>query len=161
MRITVKALGDHTGRIAEIPRGTRVVAEGPFGVFTAETRRRDKTLLIGGGIGITPIRALIEELDGDVVALYRVVHDEEVVFREELETLAEERGVRVVLVVGDHLSEDGGRLLSTAHLRELVPDVAEREIYLCGPPAMTAAVEKSLRRARVPRRHVHIERFAL
>ena len=55
--------------------GTRVVAEGPLGVFTEERRRRDKTVLIAGGIGITPIRALLERMHGDAVVLYRVVSD--------------------------------------------------------------------------------------
>jgi Ferric reductase like transmembrane component/FAD-binding domain len=67
LRITVKALGDHSLRLAEVPVGTRVVAEGPFGVFTSAVRRRAKVLLIAGGIGITPVRALVEEMHGDVV----------------------------------------------------------------------------------------------
>ena len=74
-RITVKNLGDHSAKFGQIPIGTRVFAEGPFGVFTDESRTRDKTLLIAGGIGITPVRALLEQMDGDVVALYRVVSD--------------------------------------------------------------------------------------
>ena len=53
LRITIKGLGDHTARVAEIPLGTRVLAEGPFGVFTDERRHSDKAVLIAGGIGIT------------------------------------------------------------------------------------------------------------
>src|SRR5207237_2178944 len=53
-RITVKALGDHTSRFHEIAPGTRVVAEGPFGVFTAEPRRRAEALLMPGGMGGAP-----------------------------------------------------------------------------------------------------------
>ena len=141
--------------------GTRVVAEGPFGVFTDEVRRRDKALLIAGGIGITPIRSLLGEMRGDVAVLYRVVRDDEIVFRDELDALARDRGVAVTYVVGDHAAPGGERLLSPEHLRELVPDVAEREVFLCGPPAMTDAIEKSVRAAGVPRPYVHVERFAL
>ena len=157
LRITVKELGDFTSRIGEIRPGTRVVAEGPFGVFTAASRRRDRVVLIAGGIGITPIRALVEQFAGDAVVLYRAVRDEDVVLAEELDALDAD----VRYVVGDHTSEEGRRLLSPEHLRELVPDIADREIYLCGPPAMTAVVERSIRRVGVPRRHVHVERFAL
>jgi predicted ferric reductase len=161
LRITVKALGDFSSRIADVQPGTRVAAEGPFGVFTEAGRRRERALLIGGGIGITPIRALLEQMSGDVVAIYRVLSDADVIFRDELQELARRRGVRLLIVAGDHADPDGARLLSPEHLRELVPDIAEREVYVCGPPAMTDALERNVRHADVPRRFVHAERFAL
>ena len=160
-RITVKNLGDHTARFADIPVGTRVYAEGPFGVFTADSRNEDKALLIAGGIGITPVRALLEHMPGDVIALYRVVSAEDIVFSEELEQIARDRGARVDYVVGDHASPQGRDLLSPAHLRELVPDIADRDVYVCGPVGMIDSIIPNLRRAAVPRRHLHVERFAL
>jgi predicted ferric reductase len=161
LRITVKALGDHTARLAGVRPGTRVLAEGPFGVFTeAAKRRRDQVLLLAGGIGITPIRSLVEGMRGDVVLVYRVLRDEDLVLRSELDELAARDGFTVNYVVGDHVG-DGGRLLSPEHLRELVPDVSERDVFLCGPPAMTDALSRRLRAAGVPRRHIHLERFAL
>jgi predicted ferric reductase len=160
LRITVKALGDHSARLAGVRPGTRVLADGPFGVFTERVRRRDKVALIAGGIGITPVRALLESMRGDVVVLYRVVADSDVVFRDELDDLARTRGASLHYVVGDHRGE-GADLLSPLHLKTLVPDIDERDVYLCGPPAMTTALEASVRRARVPRRHIHTERFAL
>src|SRR2546425_3408310 len=161
LRITVKALGDFSGRLAEIAPGTRVAAEGPFGVFTPDARRRNKILLIAGGIGITPIRALMEDMSGDVVVIYRVVRDEDVIFRDELEELARRRGISLHFVVGNHATEDGARLLSPTHLQELVPDIAERQVYVCGPPAMTELLGRNVRRANVPPRFIHTEKFAL
>jgi predicted ferric reductase len=161
LRISVKAAGDHTSRMATIPFGTRVVAEGPYGAFTESERRRDKALLIAGGIGITPVRALVETMDGDLAVIYRVLHEDDIVFADELAQLADRRDLTVRYVVGDHLSAFGRDLLSTAHLRELVPDIADRDVFLCGPPAMVAAIEGSVRRAGVPRRCLHVERFAL
>jgi len=92
LRITVKALGGFSERLAGVRVGTRVLAEGLFGVFTADARRREQMLLIAGGIGITPIRALLEENQGDVVVVYRVVDSEELVLHE---------------VVGDHRTDEG------------------------------------------------------
>jgi predicted ferric reductase len=161
LRITVKGVGAYTRRLADVRPGTRVLAEGPFGTFTDAVRRRDKVLLIAGGIGITPVRTLLEEMDGDVVVLYRVVREEDVVFGDELDALTRERGATLEYVVGDHAAPGGDRLLSAEHLHELVPDVAEREVFLCGPPAMTQVIEKSVRAAGVPRQFVHVERFAL
>jgi predicted ferric reductase len=160
-RISAKAAGDHTARMGSIPVGTRVVAEGPFGSFTEAVRRREKVLLIAGGIGITPIRALAETIAGDVVLVHRVMAESDLVFVGELERLAEERSVAVHIVVGDHAHPEGAELLSPAHLRDLVPDLAERDVYLCGPPAMIAAIRRNLRHAGVSRRHLHVERFAL
>ena len=100
-------------------------------------------------------------MSGDVVVIYRVVQDEDVIFRDELEELARERGITLVFVVGDHATEDGARLLSPAHLEELVPDIAERQVYVCGPPAMTEVLERNVRRASVPPRFIHVEKFAL
>ena len=160
LRITVKGLGDHTARAGQIPVGTRVLAEGPFGVFTDERRHRDKAVLIAGGIGITPIRALLETMHGDVVVLYRALTDDDVIFRAELDALASSSGAVVHYVIGDHLGE-GRELLAPKHLLELVPDITERDVFLCGPPAMAAFILENVRMARVPRRQIHAERFAL
>ena len=161
LRITVKSLGDFTSRMRDLRPGTRVVAEGPFGTFTAAARRREKSLLVAGGIGITPVRALLEEIDGDVVVLYRVILDSDVVFREELESLVDERGIVLHILTGDHASDEGRDLLAPVHLRMLVPDIADREVYVCGPAAMASAIARNVRHAGVPARYLHIERFAL
>jgi predicted ferric reductase len=160
-RITVKNLGDHSAKFGEIPIGTRVFAEGPFGVFTDDSRTLDKALLIAGGIGITPVRALLEQMDGDLIALYRVVSDSDIVFSDELDEIAEKRGAKVNYVIGDHASSHGRDLLSPAHLKELVPDIAERDVFICGPVAMIDFIVPNLRSANVSRQHLHVERFAL
>lgn len=161
LRITVKASGDFTHKLADIRPGSMVVAEGPFGVFTDAVRRRDSVALIAGGIGITPIRALAEEMEGDLVVVYRALREEDVVFRMELDRLARERDIIVHFVIGHHAAPDGARILSPDHLRELIPDIVERDIYICGPPGMARFIERNVRAAKVPRRHIHIERFAL
>jgi predicted ferric reductase len=160
LRITVKALGDHSANLAVLKPGTRVLAEGPLGTFTAAARRSEKALLVAGGIGITPVRALLETMDGDLVVVYRALAESDFVLRGELDELAAERGATVLYVAGDHRAEGTG-LLSPSHLAELVPDVRERDVYLCGPTGMTAALEPVIRAAGVPRKHLHIERFAL
>ena len=161
LRITVKASGRYSERLASLAPGTFVIADGPFGRFTAEARARDRLALIAGGIGITPIRAMLDDLDGvDVAVLYRVLTDEDLIFRAELDRLAAERGVRVHYVVGDHRDNGFAHLLSAQHLAELVPDLRERDVYLCGPPGLVAVIRRSLRDAHVSPRHVHLEEFA-
>jgi ferredoxin-NADP reductase len=139
-----------------------VVAEGPFGHFTAGEQRRRAVALIAGGVGITPVRALLEELapGSDVVLLYRVVERRDGILLGELRDLAAARGAELHLISGDHRDPAGRQLLSPAHLRRLVPDIARRQVFLCGPPAMTDATEASLHAVGVPRRSLHTERFA-
>jgi predicted ferric reductase len=161
LRITVKGVGDFTRRIGEIAVGTRVIAEGPFGVFTDRARHRDRVLFIAGGIGITPIRAMLEEMSGHLTFIYRVIREEDLVFRAELERLARLRGITLFFVIGDHTQPETRDLLSPEHLHQLVPDLLEREVYLCGPPAMMRILEQNLRRANVSRKYLHSERFAL
>ncbi|HEY3921036.1 MAG TPA: ferredoxin reductase family protein [Gaiellaceae bacterium] len=160
-RITVKALGDHTGKFGQLKVGTRVLAEGPFGVFTADTRTRAKVLMIAGGIGITPVRALLEEFKGDVITIYRALTERDLVLSGEIDQLVARNGGKVDYVVGDHTTPEGARLLTPEHLRELVPDIDERDVYACGPPAMLAVIEQNLHKMHLDHSHVHIENFAI
>ena len=91
----------------------------------------------------------------------RTLAPQDIVFAQELEELQHRRGIAVHYVIGDHAAPDGHLLLSPEHLGELVPDLAEREVYLCGPPAMMRAVEQNARRAGIPAKYIHTERFAL
>jgi predicted ferric reductase len=160
LRITVKGLGDYTAALRAIPPGTRVIAEGPFGGFTAAARRRPRVALIAGGVGITPIRALLESMPGgpeDITVVYRALQDDDVILRAELDELAGRRGVEVHYVLGGH---DAGEPLSPERLTALMPDIATRDVYVCGPPAMVEATRATLGRSGVSRRHIVTERFA-
>lgn len=155
MRITVKALGDHTAALRRLRPGMRVLAEGPYGGFTADRRTRDDVLLIAGGIGIAPIRALLEDLPaGRAVVIYRARRPEDLVLRDEIDEIAARTGNRVIYLAGAPRSK-----LSAAGLSRQVPDVAQRDVYICGPAGMVQAVLGSLRRLRVPKRQIHIDPF--
>ncbi len=161
LRVTVKAVGDYTSRLPRVRPGTRVIAEGPFGSFTTAARRRDRVAMIAGGIGITPIRALLEEIQGKVVIIYRIIREEEAYLRHELDELAARKGAVIHYVVGDHRDPRNRHLMSEKHLRSLVPDLAQRDVYLCGPIPMMEAVEATIRTIGVPTRNIHTDRFAL
>jgi len=163
LRITVKGLGDFTARLRAIPPGTRVIAEGPFGAFTAAGRRRPRVALIAGGVGITPIRALLEDMPGDpgdIAVVYRASRADDVILRHELDEIAGRRGAEVFYVVGGRNGTGDPGPLSAEHLQRLVPDIASRDVYVCGSPAMTDATCASLRRSGVSRRQIYTERFA-
>jgi predicted ferric reductase len=164
LRLTVKDVGGFTHRLADIRPGTPVLAEGPFGRFGAMVRRRRRVTLIAGGIGITPLRALFEELPaapGELTLIYRVIDERDLVLRDELERIAHERQAALHFVIGDHRDPRCAHLLSSEHLRELVPDIADGDVYVCGPAQMMSTTEQSLRGAGVPASQIHSERFAL
>jgi ferredoxin-NADP reductase/DMSO/TMAO reductase YedYZ heme-binding membrane subunit len=162
MRITVKARGDHSGSLGHLKPGTRIIAEGPYGAFTpALTGRR--VLLIAGGVGITPIRAMFAALpkrmqaDG-ITLLYRASHARDVVFSRELDAIAADRRATLHYVIGSR-EELGFDPLDADHLQRAVPGLHRCEAYVCGPAGMTEAAVRSLATAGIPRRRIHRESF--
>jgi predicted ferric reductase len=162
LRITVKSLGDDTAQLQRLRPGVRVFAEGPYGTFTERLRTRRRVALIAGGIGITPLRALLESMPGapgDITLLYRAQTEGDVAFRKELRTLAERRGVEIRTLIGREIGNDRTDQLGVPQMRKLVPDIAERDVYLCGPPPMIEALRRRLASLQVPATRIHYERF--
>ncbi|MFG2129200.1 ferric reductase-like transmembrane domain-containing protein [Streptomyces sp. NPDC048751] len=159
MRITVKALGDHSAAVALLRPGTRVWAEGPYGSLTAQRRSAHRSLLIAGGVGVTPLRALFETLPGEVTLLYRARTAEDLALGGELEAIARWRGARVLYALN---GPDGRRpSLTAASLRAAVPDLPGHDVYLCGPHGFAREAYEALRGAGVPDRRIHHESFEL
>ena len=164
LRITIKALGDGTRRLQHVPVGTRIWVEGPYGVLTGARRRRRRVALVAGGIGIAPLRALLEALPGrpdELVLLYRARNSRHVVLQDELAALVARRGATVHYLVGRRGSpEMPADPLGPRALLGLVPDLIDRDVYVCGPIPMMDRVERTLLDLGVPRAQVHAERFA-
>ncbi|HEX5198690.1 MAG TPA: ferredoxin reductase family protein [Actinoplanes sp.] len=164
LRLTAKGIGVTSAGLRRLPIGTRVFAEGPYGAFTSGQRVTDKTLLIAGGIGVTPIRALLEDdrLPGDIVVLYRVPAQADAVLLGEMQNLSSVRGAKLHLLAGrTGAGTPPFQPFSPESLIALVPDIVERDVYVCGPAAMTDAVLRSLRALKVPSRQQHAETFRL
>ncbi|GAA3457780.1 ferredoxin reductase family protein [Dactylosporangium matsuzakiense] len=159
LRLTVKTVGDHTQRLRAMRPGTRIFVEGPWGDFTAARRIKQRALLIAAGSGIGPIRALLEELPPGAIVIYRASAVHDLHLRHELEQLSELRHAQLWFVVGDRRAPGPRRLFTPAGLRDLVPDVTERDVYLCGPDGLIQQSLAVLRRLRVPRRQVHLDPF--
>ena len=159
LRLTVKDVGDHSGALAQLRPGTRVAIEGPYGTFTPHERTRQKVLLIAGGIGVTAVRSLLEDLpaNSDPVVVIRASRKEEVVFRPEIAKLVEQRGGTLHEVIGSRRSTD----LDERRLRELVPGLGRRDVYVCGPEGFVTGMVDVLARAGVPEDAIHHEAFSL
>jgi predicted ferric reductase len=170
LQITAKDLGAGSGRLARLRPGTKVLIEGPYGRLTGEQRTRTKLTMLACGIGITPMRALLEELayaPGDATLVYRARSTPDLVFRKDLDDLAARRGVVVHYVTGPRRAGSsswrsaGTDSMSDAEaLLQLVPDLTAHDVFVCGPdPWMDAAVAATAG-AGVPAAQVHQERFS-
>jgi predicted ferric reductase len=159
LRLTVKAVGNHTEQLKWLDPGVRVWAQGPSGVFTADHRTRHRALLIAGGSGIAPIRALLEDLPRGTIVIYRASSPEDIVFREELNWLAEERNSLIYYVIGARTDPGPSRAMTTRGLRHIVPDISRRDVYLCGPEGLVTSSVQLLRRLHVPRKQIHLDPF--
>jgi ferredoxin-NADP reductase len=158
IRVTIKALGDQSNAVAHLRPGTRVVIEGPYGAFTHHRQSAGRVALIGAGVGITPLRALLEDLPIgiDVVVVMRASRTEDLVHREEVIALVEQRDGQVHEVIGPrHTVHFDARAL-----RHLVPDIQERDIYVCGPGGFSESIVAAAKKLGVPRDRIHHEVFA-
>ena len=166
LRFSIKNVGDFTGKLhAELKAGTPVIIDGPHGVFTAARMRTDKALLVAGGIGITPLRALAEQLAArkiDTVLVFSNKGRKDMAFEKELAGLEKTGAFRTVHVLSAEQDWPGekGRV-DAERLKRLVPDFAARDAFLCGPPPMMAALNAGLCALGLPKKQVHFELFSL
>lgn len=170
LRITVKALGDGSSAVSSLRPGTRAIVEGPFGRLHGGVRTRRLVTLIASGIGITPLRALMEALPyapGELTLVYRVADVESATFREELEMLALQRGADVVYVPGPRatsrrswLSASAATVSDADALLAIVPDLRDSDVFISGPVPWARMVQEAALDAGVPARNIHSERFA-
>ena len=158
LRITVKGLGDQSRAVAHLKPGTRVFIEGPYGAFTQHARSSESVALIGAGVGITPLRALLEDLPAsvDVTVLIRASTPEDIVHRDEVADLVRQRGGQFHEVIG---SRHRVRI-DAATLRRLIPDIAASDVYICGPKGFNELVIAATTRLGVHRDRIHQEAFS-
>jgi predicted ferric reductase len=157
LRFTVKGLGDSSRGLARLRPGTRVAFEGPYGAFTDHARLSDGVLLVAAGVGITPLRALLEDLPphADVVVIVRASTVPDLVHRQETAALVEHRNGRLHEMIGPRHKVR----LTARTLRHLVPDVVERDVYICGPEGFGTEVISAAAKLGVAVNQIHIEAF--
>lgn len=120
--------------------------------------------MIAAGIGITPLRALIEELRAKrdrLLLIYRARSWEDVVFKDELEQLVRDRRGAIHYIIGRRGAQLPVDPLSAQTIRRLVPDVESRDVFICGPAGMMERLDVILRSLGLSQEQIHFERFAL
>ncbi len=172
IRFTIGNRGDDTAQLQNIKPGTRVVLEGPFGVFSESKRSRQYVTLMAAGIGVAPIRALAESLaaePGDITVIYRVNDDSDAALLGELERICRDKGHDLKLIKGPRSKTNSflpEQAISEkpkpehARLIELAPQILDSDVYICGPAGWSRSVKSSLKKLGMDNDHIHLEEFA-
>ena len=157
IRVTIKAVGDQSRAVARLRPGTRIAIEGPYGAFTHSPRASKRVVLIGAGIGVTPLRALLEDLPDrvDVVVITRASTADDLVLRREIAEMVRQRGGRHHEITGPRQEVR----LDARALRGIVPDIAVRDWYICGPAGFANEIVAAAEQLGVAADQIHREAF--
>lgn len=166
LRITIRNLGAGSARLASLRPGTKVAIEGPYGVFSTAARSRERVVMIGAGIGITPLRALLESTPfspGQATVLLRGSSADELFLGDEILELCRKRGATLFHLTGARSADGRSTWLPASagatRLRDYVPDIADADVYVCGPSAWALQVLAEAKSTGVPEEQLHYERF--
>lgn len=167
IRVTVRASGAGTRRLAGLRPGTRVSFAGPYGVFTAATRTAPRLAIVAGGIGITPVRALLEDRDlgpGETTVILRATDRSHAFLWDETRALVRAQGGTVIEMLGGRAAGAPSWMsAAAAHgqatIHSLLPDLHASDLFVCGPAAWTRLVVHDARAAGLPDGRIHVENF--
>ena len=168
--VMVKEAGDYTDRISKLKKGDLAKIEGPYGTFLyGKKDYRDIPLvLIGGGIGVTPMISILDEMlatgnKQKIILLWAVNKKTEIFYQERYEELMKKYdNFSYHITLADEKTEEYGYgFIDHAFLEKsgafTIPNNAE--FYLCGPLPMMVSVEKILRSNNIPKKRIHAEKF--
>ena len=133
--------------------------EGPYGAFTRHAQRRPRALLIAGGIGVTALRSMLEDMPRNAapVVLLRASRAEDLVLRAEMADLVRRKRGQLRELVGTREEAT----LTGRSLSRLAPDLHQRDVFVCGPEGFVTSVVRLVRELGVPDEAIHHEAYAL
>ncbi len=168
LEITVRGLGSGTRKLLTVRPDTKVLIEGPYGIFSKTVRTSGRLVMVGAGIGVAPIRSLLEAADfapGNATVVLRARAAQELYLLDEIDELCRRRGAFLFLETGPR-PPDRAHWLPTASadrgfaLLSYAPELAVSDVYVCGPGQWSALVMADARAAGVREDAIHYERFS-
>lgn len=164
MRVTIKNSGDFTSRIADVRLGTRVIVDGPFGNFTLERSKKKKLIFIAGGVGITPIRTLIEQAlkeERKLILFYSSKNENNIILKNELDELSARYKFHIYYFVSEGSGKFEKGHVTFEKIEKIAKHVKEYDFYICGPVLMMEDLAKQLKKSGVAKNQIHYEKFSL
>ena len=168
LQVTVRELGRGTSGLGGLPVGTRVGIEGPYGLFTDRARTTGPAVAVAAGIGITPILSLLEHGDfaaGEMTVIVRARDKSSLYLYEELQRLCAQKSAPLYVLLGRRPRNGGDTWLPAreanqqVRLSTIVADLADRDVFICGPRQWADLVVADARRSGVKKFRIHRERF--
>ena len=167
LTMAIKGLGDFSNSVSKAAPGDPVKIDAAYGAFSSRIRVDSRYVFIAGGVGVTPIYSILKDLkeqNGDspeVILIYCVHHETEILFRDDLESWFKERpNWRLIYICSsqpDWKGENGRLTPEKAY--SLIGESLEGTFFLCGPTALISSLVKFLRQHGVPKRKIKREPF--
>lgn len=166
--ITVKNLGDYTSKLRDVPSGTKVLFDGPYGLFTPEQDGRHH-IFIAGGIGITPFLSIISEwnfagIETPLTLIWSTRTVEEMIYRDQFTRIESKNSMFLFIpVVTKSVNAINGSIrINKSILEPLIrkKEIRNTVVYICGPDSMRTSVIKDLRDSGIASKNIHFERFS-
>jgi len=154
LRITYKELGNHTKKLKDLKPGTKIIIDGPHGAMTTDSIKSNKIIMIAGGIGVTPLRALAEKLSQEQknVEFFYIAKEEcDFVFENELALL---KNINLHLFCSIKKER-----LTAEQIIQTVPDWSKCDIFICGPTGLYQQLSKNFKTLGLPKKQLHFEKF--
>ncbi|TIH40618.1 oxidoreductase [Subtercola vilae] len=167
VRLTVRELGRGTSRLTRLRPGTFVSIEGPYGIFTDQARTSPYLSVIAAGIGVTPVRAMLEHATlrpGEASILLRGTDESQQYLWHEIGQIAHNTNATAFSMLGHRPANyptwmSAHALANNVTLESTFPHLHESDLFICGPAAWADEVVADARHAGMPERQIHIERF--
>jgi ferredoxin-NADP reductase len=143
----------------------------PGGHFFMDTTKQSPVVLIGGGIGLTPVLSMLNQIvesgsKRETWFFYGVRDSNEQVMKEHLEQIAQENENVHMCVCYSRPQETDVEGKDYQYAERVSVDLFKRilssnnyDFYMCGPPPMMNTIVPALEEWKVPEKHIHFEAF--
>lgn len=151
----------------ELKKGQKMLARGPFGIFSFDEKIKKDIVCIGGGTGIAPMRSIIryvwqKKLPNNANVMYSCKKREEIAFYDEFSEIEKSGKIRFLYTLTEKWPADWqgktGRI-NREMIKEFIPDMKNKIFYICGPQQMIIDVGKMLRELGVDAKNIKMERW--